>query len=485
MTSAVETVWDRVLGHVDTIPEHTALESAAGALTYAGLAEQARDLAKILAEQSADGSLVAFQIPDPARACVAVVAAASARRAFLPLSSDSPPAHRAQVLRDAGPELLVSIAQDGTFQCEAVEAEHVDSYSSGMTDVAYVMYTSGSTGRPKGVIVSHQALMERLAGLARTPGLRPGESMLAMTALSFDISMAELLLPLYVGGTLVAAPEEARLDPTVFADCVARHRPDVIQATPSFWRLALAVGWQGSSSSRIWCGGEAMTSALAQPLRSRCAELWNVYGPTEATIWATADLVGDAARISLGEPLPGSNLFIVDSDGSVISEPGQPGELILYGAGLADGYLNRADLTAERFTSLMTPQAEQTCYRTGDRAQYRDDATIEFLGRMDAQIKLRGHRIELGEIESVLETHPEVSQSVVVVRGADVPERASLVAFVVIPTDGITTPDLRRWLATRLPPIMRPARVLQVDELPRTVAGKIDRVRLTRKASAV
>ncbi|MGW1067462.1 amino acid adenylation domain-containing protein [Streptomyces aureus] len=470
---------------MDTMPEHTALESSAGALTYAEFAEQVRDLAKILADQSADGSLVAFQIPDLARACVAVVAAAAACRAFVPLSSDSPPAHRAQVLRDAGPQLVVGIEQDGTFRCEAVAAEDVDGYSSGMTDVAYVMYTSGSTGRPKGVVVSQQALMERLAGLAQVPGLGPGESMLAMTALSFDISMAELLLPLYVGGTLVAAPEEARLDPSVFADCAAQRRPEVVQATPSFWRLALAAGWQGSPTSRIWCGGEAMTSALAEPLLNRCAELWNVYGPTEATIWATAYPVCDAARISLGEPLPGSSLCIVDSEGSVISKPGQSGELILYGAGLADGYLNRAELTAERFTSLMTPHGERTCYRTGDRARYRDDATIEFLGRMDAQIKLRGHRIELGEIESVLESHPDVSQSVVVVRGADVPERASLVAFVVLPTGGITTQDLRRWLATRLPPIMRPARVLLVDELPRTVAGKIDRVRLTREISGV
>ncbi|MCY1144084.1 amino acid adenylation domain-containing protein [Actinoplanes sp. Pm04-4] len=483
--SAVGTVWERVLEHVDAAPEHTALESAAGKLSYTEFSEQARELAKVLDERSTAGSLVAFQIPDLARACVAVVAAASARRAFMPLASDSPQAHRAKVLRDAGPELVISIEKDGTFRCEAVEETQVDSYSSGMADIAYVMYTSGSTGQPKGVVVSHQALLERLAGLAAIPGLRPGESMLAMTALSFDISMAELLLPLYVGGTVVAAPEEARLDPSVFMDCVALHRPDVLQATPSFWRLALAVGWQGSPTSRIWCGGEAMTSTLAQVLLNRCAALWNVYGPTEATIWATADLVHDAGRISLGQPLPGSGLFIVDSDGSVVSKAGRPGELTLHGAGLADGYLNRGELTSERFISLITPQGERTCYRTGDRVQYRDDATIEFLGRMDDQVKLRGHRVELGEIESVLESHPEVSQSVVLLRDTDAPERASLVAFVVIPLGGITTSDLRRWLASRLPPIMRPARFLQVDELPRTIAGKIDRVRLKREMSGI
>lgn len=485
MRSGAKTIWDRVLEHVDAGPEYIALECSAGDLTYTELAEQAGDLAKILTALSDEGSLVAFQIPDLARACVAVVAAASARRAFVPLSSDSPPAHRAQVIRDAGPQLLVRVGQDGAFLCDAIEAEQVDGYSSDATDVAYVMYTSGSTGRPKGVVVSHQALWERLAALSQTPGLHRGESMLAMTALSFDISMAELLLPLYAGGTLIAAPEEARLEPSVFADCVAQRRPDVVQATPSFWRLAIASGWRGSPTTRIWCGGEAMTSALARPLHSRCAELWNVYGPTEATIWATADLIHDPARISLGQPLPGTGVSIVDGDGAVISKPGQPGELLLHGAGIADGYLNRPDLTAERFAPRMTAQGQQICYRTGDRAQYRDDATIEFLGRMDAQIKLRGHRIELGEIESVLESHPDVSQAVVVVRNADVPERASLVAFVVLPAVETSIPDLRRWLASRLPPIMRPARVLRMAALPRTVAGKVDRVRLTREVAGV
>jgi amino acid adenylation domain-containing protein len=478
---ATGTIWERVLEHLDTAPEQTALTCSAGDLTYVELTEQARELARTLADRSDEGSLVALEIADLARACVAVVAAASARRAFLPLSADSPAEHRARVIRDAGPRLVVRTAQDGAFLCDDVEARDVDGYASGMTSTAYVMYTSGSSGRPKGVVVSHQALMERLAGLAQTPGLSRSESMLAMTALSFDISLAELLLPLFVGATVVAAPAEARLDPSVFADWVARQRPDVVQATPSFWRLAVASGWPGAPTTRIWCGGEAMTAALAQPLYSRCAELWNVYGPTEATIWATADLVRDPERVSLGRPLPGTGMSLVDGDGTVISAPGQPGEILLHGAGVADGYLRRAGLTAKQFITRETAQGQQACYRTGDRAQYRDDNTVEFLGRMDSQIKLRGHRIELGEIESVLESHPDVSQSVVVVRNADTPERSSLVAFVVLPTAGTSISGLRRWLATKLPPIMRPARMLQVDALPRTTAGKTDRVKLTRE----
>jgi D-alanine--poly(phosphoribitol) ligase subunit 1 len=338
------------------------------------------------------------------------------------------------------------------------------------------MYTSGSTGWPKGVVVTHQALLARLRGLAAAPGVGPGDSFLAMTALSFDPCLAELLVPLVVGGQVVAAPGGARLDPATFAAVVAGQRPTVVQATPSFWRLALAWGWPGVPGMRVWCGGEPLTPGLAADLLATGAELWNVYGPTEATIWATAQRVCTPDAIGLGRPLAGTGLCL-ERDGRPVTRAGEPGEILLYGECLAAGYLRRPDLTARQFGTRETPEGPRWCYRTGDRAQFRDDGLLVFLGRVDSQVKLRGHRIELGEVEAVLERHPAVREAVVVLRDADQPDRAHLAAF--LTGDGSATArEVRTWLAERLPAPMRPSRLSFRSRLPRTPTGKVDRLAL-------
>jgi len=301
-----------------------------------------------------------------------------------------------------------------------------------------------------------------------------------MSALSFDISLAEMFLPLTVGGSFVAAPAAARLDPEIFAQVVHAYRPQVIQATPSFWRLALAWGWRGSAQrggtgSRLWCGGEILTPSLARSLLPLCAELWNVYGPTETTLWASAAHVRSADCIDLGRPLRGGTLFLADDDGGLIREPCQPGEILIYGDGLALGYLNRPELTTERFRVCATPVGPRRCYRTGDRAQYRDDGTLQFLGRADDQVKLRGHRIELAELEAVAEEHPAVREAVAVLRHAGDPESAHIAVFVV-PDGAVTSRQIRSWMADRLPAGMRPGRISVQPALPRTTTGKVDRV---------
>ncbi|WP_323746915.1 amino acid adenylation domain-containing protein [Catenulispora pinisilvae] len=475
MVSETGTVWDLVAARLAEDPDAVAVGGTAD-LTYARLGATVADLADRVAAAASPGSLVALEADAPLAGVVAMMAAARAGCALMPVIADSPPHHRDMVAADARPTAVIREAADGGFAVEPLGPGRTD-----LTGIAYVLYTSGSTGRPKGVLVSQEALVARLAGLARTPGLSAGESMLAMTALSFDISMAEILLPLTVGATVVAAPFGARLDPTVFAAAVSTYKPSVIQATPSFLRLALAAGWEGAPGSRIWCGGEALTPVLARALVPRCAQLWNVYGPTEATIWASAALVRDGDAISLGEALPGTGLCLADPDGRSApssAEPGGEGEILIYGAGLADGYLERPELTAQRFRTGMTPDGSVLCYHTGDRGRYRPDGTLEFLGRTDAQVKLRGHRIEPGEIEAVVQECPGVSEATVLVRSADQPDRAHLVAFVVAaaPT---TERVIRRWVAERLPSAMRPARIVLMDSLPRTTAGKVDRVLLT------
>lgn len=315
-------------------------------------------------------------------------------------------------------------------------------------------------------MVPHDSLASRIRALAQVPGMSAGETILAMTALSFDISLAEMLVPLIVGAKFVAVPVEARTDPDAFADFLALHSPDVIQATPSFWRLLLAAGDDDLAyGCRIWCGGEALTPSLAAALLTRSTELWNLYGPTEATIWATAACIERADAIFLGDPLPGCGLFLDEE------------EIFLYGEGLATGYLGRPETTDERFSVRTTPQGPALTYRTGDRGRWAADGSLEYLGRVDAQIKLRGHRIELGEVESVIEEHPAVTEAAVLVRHADRPERAFMAAFVVTAED-LTTQALNSWIRSRLPGSHCPSRTRFVTSLPRNSSGKIDRAGL-------
>lgn len=471
----MRTMWDVVTEQCERAP---AAIAAVGErpYTYEELTARAATLAETTFGHVPPGSLAAFDTASPVSAAVTMLAAARHGCAVLPLNHDSPRAYRDKVLSDARPALIVESAEEGVFAAEKTSfTREAEGAAGDLADIAYVMYTSGSTGRPKGVMVPHSSLLARLSGLAEVPGFGSGESIVAMTALSFDISMAEMLLPLSVGGRFIAAPPDARNDPDAFAELLERHSPDVVQATPSFWRLATAAGEEGAAVNRIWCGGEPLTRNLAGLLLRHSRELWNVYGPTEATIWATAARIESADSITLGSALPGSGVML---DGSTTdgAEP-EEGELLLFGDGLAAGYLGMEELTRQRFHLHDTPQGRRTVYRTGDRARRLPDGGLLFLGRDDDQIKLRGQRIELGEVEAALEEHPAITEAVVMLRDRDRPERAYLEALVVT-TKELSAPDLRRWVRDRLPAGHCPTRFTTRTALPRTTAGKIDRAGL-------
>lgn len=276
---------------------------------------------------------------------------------------------------------------------------------------------------------------------------------------------------------MIVAPPKCRQDPGLFAAFTRDAEPDVMQATPSFWRLVLAAGWPGRLQADIWSGGEALTPSLAAELLPRCRELWNLYGPTEAAIYATGARIESPDDVSLGLPLPGTRVGILGEDGLMQDGPFAVGELVIAGAGLADGYLGLPELTAERFGAVAG--FGDRAYRTGDLARRRANGSLEFLGRKDGQVKLRGHRIELQEVEAVLEEHPAVAEVVVTLHNATDPRSAHLTALVV--ADGpLSARDLRRWLSERVIAIKVPKYITFVSEFPRTSAGKIDRLAVAR-----
>ena len=312
--------------------------------------------------------------------------------------------------------------------------------------------------------------------MAREPGVSADDVLVAVTTLSFDIAALELFLPLIVGGRVVLAGREVAADGLRLAELMDRSRATVMQATPATWRMLIDAGWRGDARLKVLCGGEALPPALAASLLTRCGSLWNVYGPTETTIWSTCERIEavNQGRVTIGRPIANTRTYILDAHGRP-TPPGVAGELYIGGAGVACGYLNRPELTAERFTAdAFADEPGARMYRTGDRARYLPDGRIDFLGRLDNQVKVRGFRIELGEIEAVLERHPAVRQAVAVVHPG--PEGdGRLAAYVVGQEAAPSAAQLHEHLRASLPDYMIPSAFIPMEALPLTPNGKVDR----------
>jgi amino acid adenylation domain-containing protein len=407
--------------------------------------------------------------------------------AYLPLDPAFPAPRIEYLIQDSGVGLIVteknlqtSLPESGAVvlpveELLAFEAGKVNLEPARAEDLAYLIYTSGSTGQPKGTEITHGSLVNLLDSMLREPGLENEDTLVAVTTLSFDIAGLELFGPLVSGGRLVLASREQVLDPMALADLLERSEATVMQATPSTWRMLVESGWMGKPDLRMWCGGEALSVELADNLLTRGSELWNLYGPTETTIWSAAHRVSSGEDpILIGQPIANTRMYILDGHGEPLPV-GATGELYIAGHGVARGYRNRDELTAERFVPEPFLAGERM-YRTGDLARYRRDGQIQLLGRADQQIKLRGHRIELGEIEAALERHETVHQAVLLVQGQDADQR--LVAYVRLNAASVKSEDLRGWLQERLPEYMVPGVYVTMEEFPLTPNGKVDRKRL-------
>ena len=345
------------------------------------------------------------------------------------------------------------------------------------TDLAYVIYTSGSTGKPKGVQVSHRSVVNCLSAIGENIALTVKDVFLALTTISFDIASLELFLPLITGAKLVLASRDEALDAKLLSDRLTECGATAMQATPSAWMLLLDAGWRSSPDFKILCGGEVLSRELADQLLEGGASLWNLYGPTETTIWSTVSkVVAGEASVFIGRPINNTQIYILDFNRKVVPI-GVYGEVYIGGDGLARGYLNRPELNAERFIpNPFSDDPDARLYRTGDRARYRPDGNIEFLGRTDNQIKIRGHRVELGEIEAAINQHPTVKECVVVARARDSSEEKELIGHVVSTQESLVSVDeLRRFLGAKMPDYMIPSWFVFLDALPLMPNGKVDR----------
>jgi amino acid adenylation domain-containing protein len=470
-------------------PDAVAVAQGSVALTYRQLDERSNRLARRLRRLGVGPEVrVGLCLERTPEMVVALLGILKAGGAYVPLDPSHPAERLGMVIEDSAlPVLVTEEGLLGSLPAHSAVALCLDRDDDGISaetaasldrlgdeeSLAYVIYTSGSTGQPKGVQLPHRAVVNFLLAMAERPGLGAADVVPALTTISFDIAGLEIYLPLAVGGRVEMLSREEAADGRLLAARLAACGATLVQATPATWRLLLDAGWQGIPGLRALCGGEALPRDLAASLLARGVELWNVYGPTETAVWsAVGEVAPGEGTVLLGEPVANTRFYVVDRALQPVPV-GVPGELWIAGDGVARGYLERPELTAERFApDPFAAEPGSRLYRTGDLVRYRLGGALEFLGRIDHQVKIRGYRIELGEIEAALLRHPAVKEAVAAVRDDGGEKR--LVAHLV--ADGESAPGaLREHLKLLLPDYMVPAAFVTLESFPLTPSGKVDR----------
>ena len=457
--------------------------------SYAELRDRAQQIARELIESGVEpGDRVIVLKHRDVDLVACLMAAHYAGATYIPLDPYYPEERLAWVVEDSDPRVILternlasqpSISTREVLVLEDLSERPLTHFLPGPNQAqsAYIIFTSGSTGRPKGVSIGHLALTNFLCSMAREPQLDQHDNLLAVTTISFDIAVLELFLPLFVGGTTTIASHLSAIDGRALINLVEKERITCIQATPSTWRLMLDAGWRSAKNFKALCGGEALPSGLAQEITSTGATLWNMYGPTETTIWSAARKVTEEASASasgnesLGNGIDNTLLYVLDSSFNLVGT-GCIGELWIGGVGLAQGYWQQPLQTAERYRpDPFSDEPGARMYGTGDLVRIRPDQHLDFLGRIDNQVKLRGFRIELGDIESALLQHPQVIAAAVTAEGST-PESQQLIAYVQSEAD---EESIRSILRERLPGYMLPSIIISIPKFPLTPNGKIDR----------
>jgi len=472
-------------------PEAIAVSMDGRALTYRELNASANQLARYLrrlgVQPSATVGISLDRSPDMVIALMAVLKAGGA---YVPLDPEYPRDRLRFMAEDAAVAIvLTSEGLSDRFDARACrilcldreqksisqEVDHNLSPTATSQDLAYILYTSGSTGQPKGVEIPHRALVNFLCSMRQEPGCSAQDVMVSVTTLSFDIAGLELYVPLLVGARVEIVSRAIAMDGRQLRTVCDAVQPTIMQATPATWRMLIEAGWLGSKKLTVLCGGEALPPDLAGALLDRSAALWNMYGPTETTIWSTIEKIQQVDQeISIGRPIANTEVYILDQFLHPVPV-GVSGELYIGGHGLARGYRRRPDLTKERFVPHpFSADPHARLYRTGDLARYCPDGRITHLGRVDHQVKIRGFRVELGEIEAVLSRHPAARQVVVTAR-EDQHGLKQLVAYLVCQEGPAPSPtELRAFLRMALPDYMIPFFFVFLKTMPLTANNKVD-----------
>ena len=493
------------LPHDQTLCVHTLLEASARStpdalgvtagevtLTYRELDQKANRLAHVLRRHGiGPGTLVAVCLGRTVDIPVALAAILKAGAAYVPLDPTHPADRLRYIIDDAEVSSVITMSSfaaifdgvgipilllDEEFEGSAEECSAPPKVAAQPEDLAYVIYTSGSTGRPKGVEVEHRNVVSFLRAMQQEPGLTANDTLLAVTTLSFDIAGLEIWLPLSVGARVIIASQADVLDGTRLIDLIEKHGITMLQATPASWRLLLDAGLKRAPDLKALCGGEAMPRDLAAALIPRVKELWNMYGPTETTIWSTLERMCDVSGpISIGHPIANTRAFVLEPSGQ-LAPIGVAGELCISGEGIARGYRKRPELTSEKFVTITLPNGgNERVYRTADMARFLADGRLELLGRSDHQVKVRGYRVELGEIEAILATVAGVKTCVVVKQELSSGDER-LVGYVTLRQGAsFEAEKARAILRLKLPEYMVPNLFAVLAELPMTPNNKIDR----------
>ncbi len=474
-------------------PNRIAVECGEQSLTYSELNARANRLADFLRRSGVKpGNCVGICLDRSLDLVVGLLGILKAGAAYVPMDPSFPAERLAWMMEDAGITLLITetcllkdlarpelktICLDDDWEAIEQSASDNPELVLSPSNLAYTIYTSGSTGKPKGVMIEHRSVVNLLLSMQEKPGFDEGDVLVAVTTISFDIAGLEIFLPLISRGRLVVAGKNEVVDGSALLERIASSGATVMQATPATWKLMLEAGWVETPSLKMLCGGEPLPRELANRMLQRGAELWNMYGPTETTIWSSVDKVEPGPEpVLIGRPIANTQFYVVDKQ----LEPaplGVVGELLIAGDGVARGYRNRPDLTAERFIESPALNSGSRIYRTGDLARLRPDGRVELLGRLDHQVKVRGYRIELGEIEKILSQHEAVRDAVVMTQEDQHGDKC-LAAYYLLAAGGKLNPgELGQFLRKKLPEYMIPNCFVEMDAFPLTPNGKLDRKR--------
>lgn len=477
-------------------PDKTAVKYKNSTTSYRELNEQANRFAHYLIEnQVQPGDTIALAVDRSAELLISLLAIMKTGAAYVPVDPDYPIKRIEYMLEDSVAKVLISsqkyksLFTSGGIKEIVLEEifPELNNYPSAEplvdvkgTDLAYVIYTSGSTGKPKGIAIEHRSLCNFLCSMQKEPGISSEDKLLAVTTISFDISGLELYLPLISGAELLITDSDITKDARELLDLIRTEKVSIMQATPSTWRMMVESNWNEQVELKVLCGGEALSKDLAEALMTRCTSLWNMYGPTETTIWsAVKQIKGTDTQISIGHPIDNTQLYILDQNLKPVPA-GRSGEIYIGGAGLARAYLNKPELTATSFIqNPISPELSERIYRSGDLGKFLDNGEIQCFGRVDNQVKVRGYRIELGAIEEALNEQDGVKESLVIAR-EDRPEDQRLVAYVIPENEDkkLNSKQIASWklgIKELLPSYMIPGDFVILSKFPLLPNGKIDR----------